>query len=111
MALRRDAPEMLLRNLTLCARIVHHNKIFLATKLIAESHFFASQVQVSNQRVVLTDPLAFSNAYAAAKRADLEAESLTPTADDRTKRNKVQALTRLALLWRARHPALSITAF
>ena len=107
---KREQPEMILQNLITCGRIVATNNFRLAKRLVSESAFFFARIYVDKDNVFLFDPSSFNSEYATAKRDCLQNDSDSFVKSPTGKQHRLQAITRLSLLWRSRFPTLGLKA-
>ena len=107
---KRELPEMKLQNLITCGRIVTTNNVQLAKKLVDESDFYFARIRVAEDKVLLIDPCNFNAEYATSKRESFQISSEEDCTKPTNLKHKVQAGTRLAMLWRSKFPTLSLKA-
>ena len=108
----RDCKSMRLHNATLIARMVLGKNVALAQRLIRNSSYFFSRIKLAGNQVVLVDPSAFQAEYFSlkAEACNNSLRGAVDLPDGPRKDGKIQQAVRLAALWKASGPSLSLHA-
>ena len=109
----RNHPSYLMSTLILISRLVAFNNHRQAAQLILSSSIFASRIVVTRNKVMLLDPVAFSEEFRSIKSSSLHRTIQRESAAPKPNKSKISAascLSKLSKLWRASGPSNSVAA-